>query len=110
MAAGQGDGSLVLDSVITTPKELENSDGTMELKMAQGTVVNLVNIRIFDRPTMVDYLRSGWQVSLVCAVDYTASNKPPTQPDSLHYMGGNNQYQNALISVGQIVEPYDSDR
>jgi len=31
-------------------------------------------------PTFVDYLRSGWQISLVCAIDYTGSNGDPSTP------------------------------
>lgn len=45
------------------------------------------------KPSFVDYLRSGWQVSLVAAIDYTASNGTPTEPDSLHYLGGQNFYE-----------------
>jgi hypothetical protein len=61
-------------------------------------------------PTFVDYLRSGWSISFVCAIDYTGSNGVPSSPSSLHYLGPNNQYENAINWVGQIVEPYDSDR
>lgn len=55
-------------------------------------------------------MRAGWGISLVAAIDYTASNGNPSSSNSLHYLGGNNQYENALINVGQVVEPYDSDR
>lgn len=58
----------------------------------------------------VDYLRSGWAISLVVAIDYTASNGAPSTQESLHYLGPNNQYESALSWVGAIVEPYDSDR
>lgn len=37
---------------------------------------------------MVDYLRSGWQMSLAVAIDYTGSNTDPDIPDSLHWNGG----------------------
>ena len=47
---------------------------------------------------------------MVGAIDYTASNGEPSNPNSLHYMGGNNQYEAALFNVGGIVEPYDNDR
>ena len=78
--------------------------------MKEGTEVTLSEVKHFERPTMVDYLRAGWQVSLVNAVDYTASNGNPKRRDSLHYLGGNNQYELAIKSIGQIIEPYDSDR
>ena len=68
------------------------------------------NFSVYVRPTLVDYLRSGWSISMVGAVDYTASNGEPSNPSSLHYMGGNNQYEAALMNVGVIVEPYDNDR
>lgn len=55
-------------------------------------------------------MRSGWGLSLANAIDYTASNGEPSSADSLHFMGPNNQYEKALWSVGQVVEPYDADR
>jgi len=65
---------------------------------------------VVTRPSFVDYLRSGWQISLSVAIDFTASNGQPTQPSSLHFMGPNNQYEQAISSVGSILEPYDSDK
>ena len=48
---------------------------------------------------------------MVAAIDYTASNGAPTKFSSLHYLGsGRNQYEEALLNVGKIIEPYDSDR
>ena len=58
----------------------------------------------------MDYSRSGWQISFTCAVDYTASNGTYTQPSSLHFMGPTNQYEAAIYHVGNVIEPYDSDR
>lgn len=70
----------------------------------------LNSFRLYSRPTFIDYLRSGWAISLVAAIDYTASNGDPRMENSLHYLGGNNQYEKALYNVGMVVEPYDSDR
>ena len=47
---------------------------------------------------------------MVASIDYTASNGEPSNPRSLHFQGGNNQYEAALFNVGAIVEPYDNDR
>lgn len=60
--------------------------------------------------SFLDYVRSGWAISLSCAIDYTGSNGAPSNPSSLHYLGQNNQYERALMMVGSIVEPYDSDK
>ena len=61
-------------------------------------------------PTFVDYLRSGYQVSMNVAIDYTGSNGLYNQPSSLHFMGPHNQYEAAIRSVGGVLENYDYDR
>lgn len=62
-------------------------------------------------PTFVDYLQSGVGVSLVAAIDYTASNRPQVDPNSLHSMNpATNQYKKALTQVGYVVQPYDADQ
>jgi len=52
----------------------------------------------------------GWQISLFVGIDFTASNGAMSTPDSLHYLGGMNQYDAAIQQVGSILEPYDADR
>jgi len=46
------------------------------------------------------------------AIDFTASNKQPKDPHSLHYMDPNgwNQYQKAIIAVGEILDKYNTDK
>ncbi len=70
---------------------------------------------IEEHPTFSDYVMGGCEVSLMVAIDFTGSNGDPLQSDSLHYIyrGANaplNQYQQAIQSVGNIVEAYDSDK
>ena len=83
---------------------------TITLQADRGAVCTLKNCKIFDRPTFVDYLQSGWSISMVTAIDYTASNSATPYRGSLHALDGNNQYIQALGMVGSIVEPYDADR
>ena len=57
----------------------------------------------------------GCEVSVVMAIDFTGSNGDPATPASLHYLdrsgaGRLNQYQQAILSVGNVVEPYDTDK
>ena len=73
----------------------------------------LDNFVLFERPSFFDFLKSGWEINLTVAVDFTASNEPVTYPDSLHFIdptGKQNQYQEALTNVGNILEAYDTDK
>ncbi|KUF88971.1 hypothetical protein AM588_10003984 [Phytophthora nicotianae] len=75
----------------------------------------LEQIEMFKQHTFAEYLRGGCEVSLIVGIDYTASNGSPSDPSSLHYMGGNyqgqmNDYQAAISATGAILEPYDSDK
>lgn len=59
----------------------------------------------------VDFLKSGLQINLAVAIDFTGSNGVPTSPQSLHYMGNQpNQYQQVIKAIWDIVENYDSDK
>ncbi|CAH9075844.1 unnamed protein product [Cuscuta epithymum] len=63
--------------------------------------------------TFLDYLASGYELSFMVAVDFTASNGNPRLPDSLHYndpSGRPNAYQRAITEVGGILQFYDTDK
>ena len=93
--------------VISSVSDLEAGQTTQN---AGGkTMLQIDGFKVYEKPSFVDYLRSGWAVSLVAAIDYTASNGDPNSRDSLHAMNSNNQYESALFNVGQVVAPYDSD-
>jgi hypothetical protein len=67
---------------------------------------------IEKHPSMTDYLMGGCEISLIAAIDFTVSNGDPSTPNSLHHIrdGAFNPYQQAIHSIGRIVEPYDSDK
>lgn len=63
--------------------------------------------------SFLDYISSGFELSFMVAVDFTASNGSPRSPDSLHYIdhsGRLNAYQQAIMEVGEVIQFYDSDR
>jgi hypothetical protein len=51
-------------------------------------------------------------LNLSVAIDFTGSNGSPTDPASLHYINkfAPNQYQNAIMAIGNILLNYDSDK
>ncbi|KAK8893511.1 hypothetical protein M9Y10_021933 [Tritrichomonas musculus] len=74
--------------------------------------IKLLNPIVIRKPTFYDYLRSGLQLNLITAIDFTASNRDPKDPRSLHYLskGQMNQYETCIWSVGSIICPYDTDQ
>lgn len=64
--------------------------------------------------SFVEYLQGGMDISLICCVDFTGSNGIPSHPTSLHYLNPNhnimNDYQKAILSVGEILLNYDQDK
>ena len=74
--------------------------------------LELNSIAITEEITFLDYIRSGTQMHFAVAIDFTASNGPARDPQSLHFldMYGKrpNPYEIALRSVGEIIQHYDS--
>lgn len=64
------------------------------------------------KPTFIDYLRSGLQLNLIIAIDFTGSNGSPSAQTSLHYLNPKslNHYQMVLKYIGEILLNYDSDK
>ncbi|KAF3536659.1 hypothetical protein F2Q69_00025243 [Brassica cretica] len=63
--------------------------------------------------TFLEYLASGFELSFMVAIDFTASNGNPRLPDSLHYVdpsGRLNAYQRAIVELGEVLQFYDSDK
>ena len=89
----------MLNAIYVTVSQLSESN-QHTFNGSQGASLVLENFTLFERPSFLDYLRGGIQVSIVCAIDYTASNGNPSSSSSLHYLGNNNQYESAIYQVG----------
>jgi hypothetical protein len=63
-------------------------------------------------PTFPEFLGAGLQINLAVSIDFTGSNGDPRNSKSLHYMSPSmpNQYVRAIMSVGEILMEYDSDK
>ncbi|KAK9728458.1 hypothetical protein K7432_001061 [Basidiobolus ranarum] len=68
--------------------------------------------RIEKSDTFLDYLHSGAHLSMTVAIDLSKSNGDFGNPSSLHFLSDTqyNCYQDAILSLGGVLEPYDSDR
>ena len=74
--------------------------------------LSCINPVIVRYKTFLDYIKEGMQVSMMMAIDFTGSNGNPSDRRSLHYINPQmpNQYQNAILSIGNVVQEYDSDK
>ena len=70
---------------------------------------------IKEKITFLDYINKGIKIALDIGIDFTGSNGPPDEPDSLHFWDENehnkkNPYEKAIISCGTIMANYDYDK
>jgi hypothetical protein len=72
----------------------------------------VTQIHVTRIPTFLDYITEGCELTVTMAVDFTASNGDPKDPKSLHAMaqGQWNQYQQAMMAIGEIILEYDKDK
>lgn len=83
-----------------------------------GNDGNLINVflnskmQLTEIPNFCELLKQGLQISMMVAVDFTASNGDPKDSGSLHYCRGKepNQYERAMRSCGNILVHYDNDK
>ena len=68
-------------------------------------------MQFHKRHTFLEYIFGGCEIQLSVAIDFTLSNGDPSDRDSLHYLDmSRNEYLNAIRSVGNILQYYDSDK
>jgi hypothetical protein len=77
---------------VTSLAKLKEHSGGQKIPLINDkgkTVANLVVKRCdFEKiPAFSDYLKSGYEISLMGAVDFTYSNGSASNPTSLHYTG-----------------------
>lgn len=81
-------------------------------KKEHSGILELSSLTITEEVSFMDYIRSGTQMHFAVAIDFTASNRAPNEPQSLHYLSAYkpNSYEIALQSVGEIIQHYDTSR
>lgn len=92
---------------------LESVQSKFELPNGHGKFW-FEKLEIVHVPTFADYLRSGLQLKMITAIDFTSSNGYPDSKSSRHFFSDDpsqlNQYQQTIMSVGQILAKYDKDQ
>ena len=82
-------------------------------KYKNSGVLVLISHLLEERPTFLDYIQGGMELSFTVAIDFTASNGNPASSNSLHHVdpkGKPNQYLVAIKAVGDIIQDYDTDQ
>ena len=85
---------------------------TKDLNSSETIGKIIINYNSQSKKTFMEYLKEGLNLNLNIAIDYTLSNEEPNNPNSLHYLYGNepNDYEKAIYSCGTIVGYYDRDQ
>lgn len=111
-ANASGDDTIYGEADTTVNKIALEQLKELELRfkeLRKGTLL-IEQFEVVEKPSFMEYLRSGWGVNTSFAIDFTASNGELTDVRSLHRIDQTghwmNQYERALLEVGRVVEPY----
>lgn len=111
---GMGSVRLSVDDLLGASRDLSVSFALVKENKKENHYGNIhvKKCDIVRAVTFSDLLSSGWQVNMVAAVDFTASNGDPKDIMSLHHNSPHqpNEYVKALWSVGDILLDYDTDK
>lgn len=98
----------------TTLQSLSTSNTVEIISLNSNQTIGTCRISydIYEKLRFVELLERGLQISLSVGIDYTASNRNPTDRNSLHYIQGTepNFYEQAIRTCGGIVAYYDYDQ
>ena len=102
----------IVAEVNTTIEEMAKGECII-VQMDKNNYFNVISkSKLKKNLSFIDYLKAGVQIGLSIAIDFTGSNKIPSNPQSLHFIGGNepNQYERAIYACGNICAYYDYDQ
>lgn len=111
-----GSHKLVGSTTFTLHQLFKENVQMLQLKDKKGKAAGEIHFNqksLLTKAEFIDYLRGGVQLNLLAAIDFTGSNGIPSNPTSLHYTGNQsqmNQYQQAIMAVGDILLNYDYDK
>ena len=102
------------DLLLSEPNPTEREHVLWDKPNEDGKPVGILKFSTFspvEKPSFSDYLKSGWKINMSVAIDFTASNKDPSDPESLHAQRSDdpnfkNDYERVIEDVGAILESY----
>jgi hypothetical protein len=99
----------LVGKIVASMNQLAQSNGVVNL---DTNIQCLIGFQTQKEMKFVEYIQSGLQISVMCAIDFTASNGDPSTPTSLHHLGGMepNHYEQALRACCSIISYYDYDQ
>ena len=107
--------SWIIGHCTSTAKDLIDATTrlwTLTNECKPSGTLNLLDTTLETEYSYLDFIRGGCELSLIVAIDFTASNKDARDPTSLHFHapGKLNPYQQVLTDLGSVLEEYDSDK
>ena len=107
-------GKLNLNQLILNAKNNSISQITL-FNVYNNAIIGNSNVNFFieQKLSFSEKLKNkSMQINLEIAIDYTYSNKPPSDPKSLHHLDLNelNDYEIAMKYCGNILAQYDADQ
>jgi hypothetical protein len=61
----------------------------------------------------LDYIIGGFELNICFAIDFTASNRDPADPESLHFLdpeGGFNDYEKSIVALLDALSRFNTDK
>jgi len=80
---------------------IEDDKKAKKRNYTHSGIIKPRTIELVHRPLFTDYLKAGYNIQMMVAIDFTGSNGDPARPDSLHYIspaGTPNDYETALAT------------
>ena len=79
---------------------------TIEAMIDQWRLASILSLVCIERLLPIVFRT---ELNFTVAIDFTASNGNPSQPNSLHFMNPYqpSQYARAIQAVGEIIQDYD---
>ena len=105
-----------VDITLNELNKAMSDNAIVDIKNDNGDITGFFQVEysVEKISRFIDLIENGLQISLTVAIDYTSSNKQPSDPSSLHYQdlenGTPNQYEQAIRSCGSIIAHYDFDK